>query len=176
MLTLFTLCPWAPEARRETLGEGGARREELRLARLARLARLSAMPPDRFWSVDEDKAICSSCLETSSEGIVLVLALAVPFVVTFALVAGEGDEVFVTAAAEAGVVATGAGALVFALFSPLSRCCFFFEVWIGSLFAYSCAPGIGGGMNEDDGDGKGEELGGESSDSERWGRSARADN
>ena len=28
---------------------------------------------------------------------------------------------------------------------------------------------------QDDGDGKGEELGGESSDSERWGRSARAD-
>jgi hypothetical protein len=41
----------------------------------------------------------------------------------------------------------------------------------GGFTANSCAPGIGGGMNDEDGDGKGEELGGVSISRERrgWG-------
>lgn len=136
---------WAPDARRETLGDGGARREELRDARFACVcndARRSVQ------SIDED--ICSS--RSSSDGFTDGGAGVAPLLLKVAL--GVAD-------ATAGVVAT-AGELL----SALSRC-FFFDAGIESLLAYSCGPGIGGGMKEEEGEGKGEEEGGDSSDNER---------
>lgn len=72
--------------------------------------------------------------------------------------AGDGPD----AATGAGAVATGVG------LSVLSRC-FFFDCGTGSLFANSCAPGMGGGRNEEDGDGNGDDDGGESRESDSCG-------